>query len=181
MSFSFMFSSNKENRFYTKYMISTTVLVFFPVTVSIIKHTLMGRLIWSGVHIETRKQKHILFKITGNSQLSHAKKVLISISLCITWKFRLSKHGQCVTILHKHRWLQDLHTFVRCVQMLNKEKPTTYFRTEKVLLRRQGEGRLVYKSSGKLLQQQSFRTQVQYDVPFSYTSNTKTKTPFILN
>jgi len=42
--------------------------------------------------------------------------------------------------------------------MLNKEKPTTYFRTEKVLLRRQAEGRLVHNCSHKLLQQQSFRT-----------------------
>lgn len=64
--------------------------------------------------------------------------------------------------------------------MLNEEKPTTYSRTEKVLLRRHREGSLVYKSSCKLSQQQPFRIQVQYDIPFLYTSNAKMKTPFIL-
>lgn len=57
MSFSFMFSSNKENRFYTKYTIPTTGLVFFPVTVSTTKHTLIGRLLWSGVYMESGKEK----------------------------------------------------------------------------------------------------------------------------
>lgn len=67
-----MFSPTQENRFNTKYTVSTTGLGLFPVTVSIIKCTLIGRLLWSGVHIESGKS--ILFKITGNSQLSHARK-----------------------------------------------------------------------------------------------------------
>lgn len=100
-----MFSSTQENRFNTKYTVSTTGLGLFPVTVSIIKCTLIGRLLWSGVHIESGKS--ILFKITGNSQLSHArkkkekKKAPISISLCITWKFRLAKHSQYMRVLHR--------------------------------------------------------------------------------
>lgn len=52
---------------------------------------------------------------------------------------------------------------------------------EKALLRRQGEGSLVYKSRSEFLQQLSLRTQVLYDVPFSCTSNTKIKTTFILD
>lgn len=57
-----MFSSNKENRFYTKYTISTG-LGFFPVMVSIIKHTLIGRFVWSDVHIESGKEKTFYVKL----------------------------------------------------------------------------------------------------------------------
>jgi len=107
MSFSFMLSSNKGNRFYTKYTISTTGLDFFPVPVSIIKHTLTGRLAWSDVHIESGKEKTFYLKLQEilNFLMQKKQKVPISISLCITWKFRLSKHGHCVMILHKFRSL----------------------------------------------------------------------------
>lgn len=104
-SFSFMFSSNKENRFYTKYTI--TGLGFFPVTVSIIKHTLIGRLVWSGVPIESGKEKrfHLKLQKIHHFLMKKRQEAQIIISWCITWKFRLSKHSQCVMILHIHRRL----------------------------------------------------------------------------
>lgn len=74
VSFSFMFSSNKESRFYTKYTISTTGLGFFPVTVSVIKHTLDWKTRMVRCPYRVRKRKTILFKITENTQLSHEKK-----------------------------------------------------------------------------------------------------------
>lgn len=55
----------------------------------------------------------------------------------------------------------------------------TYFRTEKVLLRRQGEGRLVYKSS--CVSAANTQNLGANDVPFSYPHHIKIKTLFILN
>lgn len=54
----------------------------------------------------------------------------------------------------------------------------TYFRTEKVLLRRQG--RLVYKSSCVTSAADTQKLGAN-DVPFSYLHHIKIKTLFILN